>query len=313
MSSPIIKLKDKSDWARFERAIINASKKYGDVSNSLTSKEATSFVIDLSSAPSKTSIQFIEWEENIKILVRRKAKFVEDSRSFVGFFMDQLEGVMERALRVEILFDDLYAADDAAGLFRLLKQLCIKDAARRVDFQKHAFWNIHQGSSTYNDYVLDYEQQLNALSSSGVTIAEGDQVIIFLCGLSVSFSDKISEIRELRDSEFPKTYLAIKETISLWQQLRSDSRSSDKHVFAVQAMETGIVCFRCGKVGHKGSSCSVPSRGAMCSKCHGKGHLAQFCDQVQQFKTRMVPKNTETNEKVSAVEYQEWDGEYCIG
>jgi predicted alpha/beta superfamily hydrolase len=63
-----------------------------------------------------TSAAFIEWEENVKIMVRRKAKFVEDSRSFVGFIMDQIGPVIDRALRVNAEFNHVYATCDAAGL-----------------------------------------------------------------------------------------------------------------------------------------------------------------------------------------------------
>jgi hypothetical protein len=132
---------------------LNAAKRYGDVSNAFVSKDVISLSIDPSSAPAKTSAAFIEWEENAKIMVRRKAKFVEDSRSFVGFIMDLVGPVIDRALRVNAEFDHKYATDDVAGLWKLLKKICSEDADQRGHYLKYKFWSIRQGSLKYHDYI----------------------------------------------------------------------------------------------------------------------------------------------------------------
>jgi hypothetical protein len=307
MLSVVPKLKDKCEWARFERAMLNAAKRYGDVANSLSSREALSFAIDPSLAPTKSSVQFIEWEESTKILVRRKAKFAEDCRSFVSFLMDQLDSIMDRALRVEPDFDKLYVSDDASGLWKLLKRICTQDAVRRVGFQKHQFWNIKQSpNSSLNDYVLDFEHQLESLDSGGVVIPPEDQVIIFLAGLSTSFNAKVVEIRELKESQFPSAYLAVKEILSV-RQFRRESRTNEMSSPSVFSVQADIVCFRCGISGHINRDCSVPSRSVLCSKCNGRGHLPQFSEHIQIIKAKVSVKE---DQKIAAIE---WDGEYVIG
>jgi hypothetical protein len=140
-----------------------------------------------------------------------------------------------------------------------------------------------------------------------------DQVTIFLYGLSSIFSAKLSLIRELREDEFPKTYLTAKEMISVWYELRENEDSRGGSNVAVGAIMSGLICFRCGKEGHKGADCSLAARDVVCSKCRSFGHLNQFCERVKKIKASVQKGRNEANvNAISIVDHDEnWD--YVIG
>jgi hypothetical protein len=214
----------------------------------------------------------------MKTIKKREARYHGDKRAFIGVMMESLCPTLDRAMRAQSSFSKLYEDHSLIELWILLKDICVKNGMRRYDILKHNLWNIRQQRRSFDEYIVDFEYQVKILTDGDI-LSEQDQVNIFLNGLdSERYGTKISDVRSLEDSIYPKTYLEIKDIFSIW--INSRFTRGDTGSVYVAAFSKGISCYRCGG-SHLMNECNKMASSVICTTCSGQGHMTKCCESVQ--------------------------------
>jgi hypothetical protein len=105
--------------------MINVAKRYGKIA--LTSGSEPTFVMKPPTAGRasvfETSIQI----EEAKLVMKEKREYELNKIKFTGVIMDSMGSTIECSLRAEEEFDVKYNTNDYLGLWKMLKNMCIKD------------------------------------------------------------------------------------------------------------------------------------------------------------------------------------------
>jgi hypothetical protein len=265
--APRFVLNKRADWPEFERIMINAAKRYGAVERTLMRLEEPRF--EVSATPSATrssgSSHFNEsiLLEELKELRKSRKEYEDYSREFVGLLIDSLGISMERIVRIHPKFLEAYSGNSVLELWKIILDICTKDVVQDLDEAKHHLWNIRQGDTSFEEYILDIEQRSRVLLGGKVEISQEDIVTIFIQGLNMDiFADKVAEIKARKGTDgYPTDFLKAKEIFRIWSDIRLRASGSQKVKGytmdeQVQAMDISkVVCYKCKKRGHVRRDC----------------------------------------------------------
>jgi hypothetical protein len=276
--------------------MLNLAKRYGRICEALTKNEEPEFTIEGPSNSRASSSENAIWLEESKLLLKEKREYSLHCVTFTGIIMETLGSNIERMVRADEHFQEFYNDNKVLRLWKMIKDLCTKDAMQDLDDVKYSLWNTKQAKRSFDEYVLELEQRVKLLNDGNIKVNEDDLVLIFIKGLDQTrYGEHVADIRSTKGkSGYPMTYIAAKEVSQVYgrlRQLNGAASRNPENAMVVETREEKIMCYRCGG-NHLRRDCEKRASEVKCDKCGKSGHVKKVC-RIREEKANMAAVTNE--------------------
>jgi hypothetical protein len=254
-----------SEWS--ERFIVQAYEAYGDVAEMLTTGERREFEIpDVPPAPGRTKAQMFLWQEEAKLVLKRRQDALVLEPKLLGKMLNSLSKECDFKVRAQSDFTDAFSKKDALKMWKLIEMVATNSEQAKAtngQIEKIEFMKKSQGTKSLEEYLHEVTVAYKRLKSYGVELPEADVVYQFLLGLRQDvFGVVVSNWIARR--EVPETLEKAKVLVMDWydatQRVMSGG-SSDKVTASATIMAAIAAAKEC----------------KFCSHCCRKGHTDEEC------------------------------------